>query len=172
VAQLGQNVDSEVLVSGQVPDCYLGLLLDPGDDAESADVLVVAPAALLHPDVPQPDGTVLYELLTGHPDRASHELVFVPDMTVELRAWPSGTWARLGLDPQTAAGAVIAAWRGGHVKGRHYGGLTAEEALALERPAMTYVREQLRERLARQLRRAWRRWLHPTSGRRPGDRFL
>jgi hypothetical protein len=37
---------------------------------------------------------------------------------------------------------------------------------------MTYVREQLRERLARQLRRAWRRWLHPTSGRRPGDRFL
>jgi hypothetical protein len=48
--------------------------------------------------VPQPDGTVLYELLTGHPDRASSELVFVPDMTVELRAWPSGTWARLGLD--------------------------------------------------------------------------
>jgi len=37
---------------------------------------------------------------------------------------------------------------------------------------MTYVREQLRERLARQVWRAWRRWLHPTSGRRPGDRFL
>ena len=37
---------------------------------------------------------------------------------------------------------------------------------------MTYVREQLRQRLARQPRRAWRRWLHPTSGRRPGDRFL
>ena len=33
---------------------------------------------------------------------------------------------------------------------------------------MTYEREQLRERLARQLRRAWRRWLHPTSGRRSG----
>jgi hypothetical protein len=49
VAQLGQNVDGEVLVSGQVPDCYLGLLLDPGDDAESADVLVVAPASPLHP---------------------------------------------------------------------------------------------------------------------------
>jgi hypothetical protein len=42
----------------------------------------------------------------------------------------------------------------------------------LELPAMAYVRERLREWLARQLLRAWRRWLHPTSGRRPGDRFL
>jgi hypothetical protein len=51
-------------------------------------VLVVAPAALLHPSVPQPDGAVLYELVTGHPDRAARELVFLPDLTVELRAWP------------------------------------------------------------------------------------
>jgi NAD(P)-dependent dehydrogenase (short-subunit alcohol dehydrogenase family) len=28
--------------------------------------VVVAPAALLHPAVPQPNGTVLYELVTGH----------------------------------------------------------------------------------------------------------
>jgi hypothetical protein len=54
-------------------------------------VLVVAPAALLHPGVPQPDGTVLYDLLTGHPDRADHELVFLADLTVELRAWPTDT---------------------------------------------------------------------------------
>ena len=60
----------------------------------------------------------------------------------------------------------------GDLPGLQLGGLTAEEALALERPAMTYVREQLRERPARQLRRAWRRWLHPTSGRRSGVRFL
>jgi hypothetical protein len=173
VAQLGANAHGEVLLPGRVPDCYLGLLLDPTDhDTEAAGVLVVAPAALLHPQVPQPDGTVLYELVTGHPDREAHELVFLTDLAVELRAWPSGTWARLGLDPQAAAGAIIAAWRGDHVKGLPLGGLTAEEALALERPAMTYVREQLRERLALQLRRAWRRWLHPTSGRRPGDRFL
>jgi hypothetical protein len=105
--------------------------------------------------------------VTGHPGRAAHELVFPTDLAVELRAWPT-----LGLDPQAASGAIIAAWRGGHVKGFQLGGLTAEDALALERPAMTYVREQLRERLARQLQRAWRRWLHPTSGRRPGDRFL
>jgi hypothetical protein len=173
VAQLGANVHGEVLVPGRVPDCYLGLLLDPTDhDIEAAGVLIVTPAALLHPHVPQPDGTVLYELVTGHPDRTTHGLVFLTDLAVELRAWPYGTWATLGLDPQAAAGVIIAAWRGGHAKGLQLGGLTAEEALALERPAMTYVREQLRERIARQVGEAYRRWLHPTSGRRPGDRFL
>jgi hypothetical protein len=68
VAQLGANAHGEVLEAGRVPDCYLGLLLDPADDSQAAGVLVVAPAALLHPAVPQPDGAVLYELLTGHPD--------------------------------------------------------------------------------------------------------
>jgi hypothetical protein len=172
VAQLGANADGEILEPGRVPDCYLGLRLDRAGHAQVAGVLVVAPAALLHPLVPQPDGTVLYELVTGHPDRAAHELVFVADLTCELRAWPYGTWTRLGVDPQAAAGAVIAVWQDGHVKGLRFGGLTGEEALALERPAMTYVREQLRRRLARQVGQAYRRWLHPTSGRRPDDRFL
>jgi hypothetical protein len=172
VAQLDANAHGEVLEPGRVPDCYFGLRLDLVGDSEPAGVLVVAPAALLHPVVPQPDGTVVYELVTGHPARTAHELVFLPDLTCELRAWPYGTWARLEVDPQAATGGVIAAWRGGHVKGLQLGRLTAEEALALDRPAMTYVREQLRQRLARQVWRAWRRWLHPTSGRRPGDRFL
>jgi hypothetical protein len=172
VTQLGANAHGEGLEPGRVPDCYLGLRLDPADDGQAAGVLVVAPAALLHPSVPQPDGTILYELVTGHPDRTAHELVFLPDLTVELCAWPHGTWARLGVDPQAAAGGVVAAWQAGYVKGLQLAGLTAEEAMALERPAMTYVREQLRQRLARQVRRAWWRWLHPTSGRRPGDRFL
>jgi hypothetical protein len=88
VAQLGRNADGEVLVSGRVPGCYLGLRLDPPGHTEAAGVLVVAPAALLHPAVPQPDGTVLYELVTGHPDRTPRELVFLADLTVELRAWP------------------------------------------------------------------------------------
>jgi hypothetical protein len=91
---------------------------------------------------------------------------------MELRAWPTDTWAMLGVDPQAAAGAVTAAWQDGHVKGLQLGGLTTEEALALARPAMTYVREQLRQRLARQVGQANQRWLYPTSGRRPGDRFL
>jgi hypothetical protein len=171
VAQLGANAFGEVLEPGRVPDCYLGLRLDP-PAAEAPEVLVVAPAELLHPCVPQPDGTVLYELVTGHPDRAPHELVFLPDLTTELRAWPLDTWAKVGVDPQAAAAAVVAGWRRGDLLGLRLGGLTAEEALALERPAMTYVRAQLGDWLGRQLARAYRRWLHPTSGRRPGDRFL
>jgi hypothetical protein len=172
VGQLGTNAHGEVLEPGRVPDCYLGLRLDPTDDTKMAGVLLLAPAALLHPGVPQPDGIVLYELLTGHPDRAPHELVFVADLTVELRAWPTDTWAKVGVDPEAAFSAVIAPWRGGQLKGLQLGGLTGEEAIALERPAMTYVREQLRQRLGQQVQQAWWRWLHPTSGRRPADRFL
>jgi hypothetical protein len=171
MAQLGANADGEILEPGRVPDRYLGLL-DPSSTAEAPEVLVVAPAALLHPCVPQPDGTLLYELLTGHPDRAAHELVFVADLTCELRAWPADTWATLGVDPEPAAGAVIAAWRRGDLTGLQLGGLTHEEALALERPPMTYVREQLRQRLNHQIGRAWWWWLHLTSRRRPGNRFL
>jgi hypothetical protein len=71
VSQLGANAHGEVLEPGRVPDCYLGLRLDPAGDNEATGALVVTPAVLLHPDVPQPDGTLLYELLTGHPDRDS-----------------------------------------------------------------------------------------------------
>jgi hypothetical protein len=172
MAQLGANALGEVLEPGRVLDCYLGLLLDPAGQTEPAGVLVVAPAALLHPLVPQPDGTVLYELVTGHPDRAPRELVFLADLTVELRAWPSDTWSKVGIDPQAAALAVISGWERGDLLGLRLGGLTAEEALALERPAMTLVRGQLGDRLHHQLARAYRRWRQPSSGRRAGDRFL
>jgi hypothetical protein len=172
VAQLGANAFGEVLEPGRVPDCYLGLRLDPAAGDQPAGVLVVAPAALLHPHVPQPDGTVLYELVTGHPDREAHELVFLADLTVELRAWPTDTWAKVGIDPQAAAGAVVAGWQRGDLLGVRLGGLTAEEALAMERPAMTLVRAQLGDRLGRQLTHAYRRWRHPSSGRRAGDLFL
>jgi hypothetical protein len=30
----------------------------------------------------------VYELATGHPDRQVGELVFLADLTAELRAWP------------------------------------------------------------------------------------
>jgi hypothetical protein len=46
---------------------------------------------------------------------------------------------------------VVAGWRRGDLPGVRLGGLTAEEALALERPAITYVRTQLGDRLGRQL---------------------
>jgi hypothetical protein len=153
VSQLGANALGEVLEPGRVPDCYLGLRLDPAGDAEAAGMLVVAPAVLLHPSVPQPDGTLVYELLTGHPDRTAQQLVFLADLAVELRAWPADTWPKVGVDPQAAAAAVVAGWRRGELPGRRLGGLSAQEALALERPAMTYVRAQLGDRLGRQLAR-------------------
>jgi hypothetical protein len=170
--QLGRNAHGEILEPGRVPDCYLGLRLDPPGQTRAAGVLIVSPAVLLHPAVPQPDGTVLYELVTGHPDRAPRELVFLADLTVELRAWPADTWAKVGIDPRVAAHAVVAGWQRGDLLGLQLEGLTAEEARALERPAMTYVRAQLGDRLGRQLARAYQRWRHPSSGRRPGDRFL
>jgi hypothetical protein len=157
MSQLGVNALGEVLVPGRVPDCYLGLRLDPAGDAQAAGVLVVAPAVLRHPAVPQPDGTRLYELLTGHPDRTAQELVFLADLTVQLRAWPADTWSKAGVDPQAAAGAVVAGWRRGDLPGLGLGPLTVQEALALERPAMTYVRAQLGDRLQGQLARASRR---------------
>jgi hypothetical protein len=167
MGQLGANAHGEVLEPGRVPGCAW-----TQTTRRRSVCWWSPPPALLHPAMPQPDGTLLYELLTGHPDRTAHELVFVADLTVERRAWPTDTWASLGVDPQAAAAAVVAAWRRGHLNGLQLRGLTDGEAMALERPAMTYVREQLRQRLARQIGRAYRRWLHPTSGRRPGDRFL
>ena len=171
MAQLGANAFGEVLEPGRVPDCYLGLRLDPDDDVQATGVLIIGPAVLLHPAVPQPDGTVLYELLTGHPDRTPRELVFLADLTVELRAWPADTWSKVGVDPQAATGAVVVGWRRGDLLGLRLGWLTAQEALALERPAMTLVRAQLGDRLQRQLAHAYRQWRHPSSSRRPGERF-
>ena len=47
---------------------------------QRGSVLVVAPAALLHRQIPQPHGRVLYNLVTGHRDRAPHDLVFLADL--------------------------------------------------------------------------------------------
>jgi hypothetical protein len=91
---LGSDAFGQVLDPGRVGDCYLGLLLPPppAGEQEAGRVLVVGPAALLHPHLPQPAGSLIYELLTGHPEREPHELVFVADLTGELRAWPRDTW--------------------------------------------------------------------------------
>jgi hypothetical protein len=97
--------------------------------------------------------------------------VFLADLTVELRAWPSDTWAKVGVDPQAAAAAVVASWQRGDLPDLRLGRLTAEETLALERPAMTYVRARLGDRLQRQLARADRQWRQPSSGCGPDDRF-
>jgi hypothetical protein len=173
VEQLGPNALGEVLEAGRVADCYLGLLLPPGPagEPEAGTVLIVALASLLHPRVPQPDGSLVYSLLTGHPEREAGEPVFVADLTGELRAWPHDTWAKLGVDPDQVAHAVVGCWQKGEVTGLQLDDLSFEEAHSLTRPAMTYVRGQLRGRLTARLARIHRRWLHPTGGRQPGDRF-
>jgi hypothetical protein len=173
VDQLGPNARGEVLEPGRVADCYLGLLLPPGlaGEPEVGTILIVGPAALLHPRVPQPDGSLVYELLTGHPEREAGELVFVADLTRKLRAWPRDTWAKLGVDSDQVAKAVVGCWQAGEVTGFQVDDLGFEEARSLSRPAMTYVRGQLRGRLTVRLARAHRRWLHPSSGRQPGDQF-
>jgi hypothetical protein len=172
--QLGRNALGEAQQPGRTSDCYLGLLLPPprAGEPEAGTVLVVAPAALLHPRVPQPAGSLVYALLTGHPERQPGELVFMADLTGELRAWAQDTWAKVGVDPDQVAQAVVGCWQDGEVTGLQMDDLSFEEARSLTRPAMTYVRGQLRGRLSARVARVHRRWLHPTSGRRPGDRFL
>jgi hypothetical protein len=175
VRRLGPNAYGEQLQPGRVADCYLGILLDQplAEIApEPGRVLVVAPAALLHEEVPQPHGQVLYDLLTGHPDRAPRELVFLADLTVELRAWPQQTWTALGVSPEAALLAVVDRWHAGQLKGLELAGVSMEEARTLGRPAIGYLREQLRGRLAREISRHYLRWLHPTSPRRSDERFL
>jgi hypothetical protein len=116
VLPLGPNGYSEYLQPGRVSDCYLGVLLDqPLAEImpEPGRVLVVAPAALRHREIPQPHGRVLYNLVTGHPERAPHDLAFLGDLTVELRAWPQQTWpVRSGRDAHVAVYLVCASGAG------------------------------------------------------------
>jgi hypothetical protein len=113
VDQLGPNAFGETIEPGRVADCYLGLLLPPppAGEPEAGTILIVAPAALLHPRVPQPAGSLIYQLLTGHPKRNTGELVFVADLTMELRAWPQDTWTAVGVDPDQVARRSSAAGR-------------------------------------------------------------
>jgi hypothetical protein len=172
VSELGPNAFGEPVEPGRV-DCYLALPLPSEEDEDGVGgVLVVAPRWLLHPAVSQPAGSLVYELATGHPDRQAGELVFPADLTEELRAWPTDTWAALGVDLQQVTRAVIGCWQRGDVQGLQFPLESGEDPRALVRPAMTLARAQLRTRLARLVARARRRWLHPTSGRRPGERFL
>jgi hypothetical protein len=148
--------------AGSVPQVTSAWVIHDGADG----------ATYGRPRVPQPAGSLVYELLTGHPKREPGELVFVADLTGELRAWPQDSWAKLGVGPDQVVQAVISCWQDGEVTGLQVGDLGFEEARSLTRPAMTYVRGQLRGRLTARLAGVHRRWLHPTSGRLPGDRFL
>jgi hypothetical protein len=79
--------------------------------------------------------------------------VFVADLTCELRAWPTDTWTKIDVDPDQVAQAIVGCWQAGEVTGLQVDDLGLEEARSLTRPAMTYVRAQLRGRLTARLAR-------------------
>lgn len=56
----------------------------PGHPLAGYGVLEVGPSVLLHPQIPQPDGRRMYELLTRHPRRDPGALVYLSDITDEL----------------------------------------------------------------------------------------
>jgi hypothetical protein len=170
VSELGPNAHGELPDPGRVADCYLALPL-PADDGP-ARVLVVAPRALLHPAVAQPTGSLLYELATGHPDRAAGELVFPADLAAELRAWPPDRSAPLTAELAAVAAAVVWCWERGDLLGLELPLEPGEDARALTRPAMTLARAALRARLGRQVARARCRWWHPSGGHRADEPFL
>jgi hypothetical protein len=173
--RLGPNAFGEELTPGAVADCCLGLLVDQPLAATlptPGSLLVVGPAALLDGRVRQPDGRAVYDLVTGHPARIPRELVFLADLAVELREWQATDWATLGVDVEGVAEAVVLLARRGQVPARWCHDLSAEEVKALGRPAMEYAREQLRGRLAGWLDEQDLRWLHPSSGHRPGEPLL
>ena len=172
VRRLGPNSFGEELTPGAADDCYLGLLVDQPLAASlpaPGSLLVVGPTALLEERVRQPDGRAVYDLLTGHPDRESRELVFLADLTVELRTWQGTDFAALGIDLEGVAEGVVQLARRGQIRARWYHTLGAEDAKALGRPAMTYGREELRRQVASWLSEQYMRWLHPTSGDRPSN---
>jgi hypothetical protein len=175
VRRLGPNSSGEELAPGAVGDCCLGLLVDQPLAATlptPGSLLVVGPGVLLDERVRQPDGRAVYDLVTGHPARIPRELVFLADLAVELREWQGTDWATLRVDVEGVAEALVLLARRGQVRARWYQDLSAEDVKALGRPATEYAREQLRGRLASWLSEQSLRWLHPSSGRRPGEPFL
>jgi hypothetical protein len=172
VSELGPNALGEHLDPGRVADCYLALPLPAEEEIGGGRVLVVAPRALLHPAVPQPAGSLLYELATGHPDRTPRALVFPADLAVALRAWPRDRSAPLTMDLDRVAAAVVGCWQRDELPGLDLPLEPGEDARAATRPAMALARAALRARLDWQVARARCRWLHPSNRRRADDRFL
>jgi hypothetical protein len=82
----------------RITDLRFLILIDPEPPHPLAGygVLEVAPSALLHPQVPQPGGRRMYELLTRHNRRHPGALVYLSDITDEL-AIHGLTWYAVGI---------------------------------------------------------------------------
>lgn len=82
----------------RITDLRFLILIDPEPPHPLAGygVLEVAPSALLHPQIPQPDGRRMYELLTRHLRRDPGALIYLSDITDEL-AGHGLTWNAVGI---------------------------------------------------------------------------
>ncbi len=169
------------LVPGRVTGCYLALLVDEmaaGLGPARCAVLVVAPAALLDERVGQPDGVFAYDLLTGHPKRADHDVVFLLDLLEEANRRPELAWAGAWVDWDRMGEAIVDRYRRGEIKGLWFAELpgvaelTGAKVDLLARAPAADVREQARARLRREITERFARWLHQPSGRRPDETFL
>jgi len=137
-----------LLEPGRVNDCYLAILLnqplaDIAPEPGRCSCRFRRAAARGDPPVRRP---VLCDLVTGYPDRQPGGLVFLADLTDELRAGPQQTWTVVGISPEAApCWPSWDCWRYAHVKGCTWAAERRGGPRA--RPArMTYVREQLRVR--------------------------
>ena len=113
-----------LLEPGRVNDCYLAILLnqplaDIAPEPGRCSCRFRRAAARGDPPVRRP---VLCDLVTGHPDRQPGGLVFLADLTDELRAWPQQTWTVVGISPEAALLAIVDCWRYAHVKGCTWAG--------------------------------------------------
>jgi hypothetical protein len=99
------------------PDVYLLAGHEPYTDPRHPvpiNATIVHAATLLHPQVPQPDGGMIYRCLTEFPDRRPHQIVPVSTLSYELdggRLWPQvADWMIVveALVPLARAGACDA----------------------------------------------------------------
>ena len=130
--QLGPNALGEVLEPGRVADATSACccLQDPPANPRPA-----RPASSPRPrccilEAPQPYGSRGLQHRAAHRPprtRAGRKLAFLADLTGELRAWPHDTWAKVGVDPDQVAQAVIGCWRDGQVTGLQLDDLGFEE---------------------------------------------
>ena len=78
---------------------------------------MVAPRALLHPAVAQPAGSLLYELVTGHPTGSPASWSSPLNLIEELRAWPPDRSGLLTTELAAVAAAVVWCWQRGDLLG-------------------------------------------------------
>lgn len=101
---------------------YLLWLVEPYQDHHPTPIeaVIVAADALRHPDVPQPDGVLMYRCLTEAPGRRDGELVPLSTLAHELNG--GRLWSEVG-DWEAVADALLRLVRAEKIDAMPVGGL-------------------------------------------------